>query len=72
VDLRGRRVMTTRHCIRHELGLCPREGAGQKPEDLWLVDDMGRRFRLTFDCAGCHMEVWMGNAEGRERISPRR
>ncbi len=64
VDLRGRRVMTTRHCIRHELGLCPREGGGQKAEDLWLVDDMGRRFRLTFDCAGCHMEVWMGTRDG--------
>ncbi|MCC6353043.1 MAG: U32 family peptidase [Verrucomicrobiae bacterium] len=64
VDLRGRRVMTTRHCIRHELGICPREDGGQKAADLWLVDDRGRRFRLTFDCAGCHMEVWMGTDQG--------
>lgn len=61
VDLRGRRVMRARHCIRHELGLCPKEEGGGGAEDLWLVDDCGRRFRLTFDCAGCHMEVWVGD-----------
>ncbi|HPA16519.1 MAG TPA: U32 family peptidase [Verrucomicrobiae bacterium] len=69
VDLAGRRVMTTRHCIRYELGQCPRESGGGTTEDLWLVDDRGRRFRLTFDCAGCHMEVWLETAEGRTRAA---
>jgi len=62
VNLSGRRVMTTRHCVRHELALCPMEGGDADARDLWLVDDTGRRLRLTFDCARCHMGVWLESA----------
>ena len=69
LDMRGRRVMTTRHCVREQLGMC----GAQAP--LMLVDDEGRRLELRFACAGvgttftlcrraepgrslCRMEVW--------------
>jgi putative protease len=55
LDLAGRRVMTTRYCIREQLGLC---GAGIA-EPLTLIDDEGRRLELRFDCDHCAMEVYL-------------
>jgi 23S rRNA 5-hydroxycytidine C2501 synthase len=61
LDLRGRKVMTTRYCILHQLGLCSREGSARDfAEPLALIDDQGRRLELRFDCAQCEMEVWLG------------
>ncbi len=54
LDMRGRRVMTTRYCIREQLGLCGTPLA----EPLALIDDEGRRLELRFDCGRCEMEVY--------------
>jgi len=59
LDLRGRRVMTTRYCLKQELGLCPRDGGAPVTEPLHLVDDEGHRLELRFDCRRCRMEVWL-------------
>jgi collagenase-like PrtC family protease len=60
MDMRGERVMRTRYCIKHQLGLCGRD-QDQPPlqEPLYLVDEEGRRYRLRFDCAACEMEVFL-------------
>jgi putative protease len=59
LDMSGRKVMTTRYCIKYELGWCPKEGARQRPaEPLMLVDAEGRRLELRFDCRRCVMEVY--------------
>lgn len=62
LDMRGRRVMTTWYCLRHQLGMCPKLGAaGHFREPLYLVDEEGHRFELRFDCAACRMEIiWDG------------
>ncbi len=52
LDMHGRTVMTTRHCIRRALGLCHRPA-----EPLLLVDEEGRRLGLRFACMRCEMEV---------------
>jgi putative protease len=63
LDMHGRRVMTTRTCIKYEMGLCPREPGDQSrrcPAEPWfLVDDEGRRLRLDFRCdeRSCVMEI---------------
>ena len=66
LDLAGRTVMTTRYCLKDELGLCPRESTEEEertetvpPEPWFLVDDEGRRLRLRFRCdeRHCVMEV---------------
>jgi len=46
--------MTTRYCIREQLGLC----CAGVAEPLTLIDDEGRRIELRFDCERCAMEVW--------------
>ncbi|HPG40622.1 MAG TPA: U32 family peptidase [bacterium] len=59
LDMRNRKVMTTRYCLAYQLGVCPKQNpsAGYK-EPLWLVDEQGRRFRLAFNCRDCVMEIF--------------
>jgi putative protease len=58
LDMHGRKVMTTKYCVKYQTGHCPREG---KPpltnEPLFLVDEENRRLRLQFDCKACVMNV---------------
>lgn len=50
-------VMTTRYCIRRELGACLREkNARSLPSPLFLRSESGT-YRLDFDCARCGMKV---------------
>ncbi|MDE6311294.1 MAG: U32 family peptidase [Muribaculaceae bacterium] len=56
------RVMTTRYCLRRELGECLRENCRRRLPDgpLYLRSTEGTsvRYRLKFDCNTCQMEVW--------------
>ncbi|MDD3078266.1 MAG: U32 family peptidase [Paludibacter sp.] len=50
-------LMFTRHCVKNEMGWCPREG--HKPnfrEPLYLTHK-GSRFELIFDCKKCEMQI---------------
>jgi putative protease len=50
-------LMRARYCILHERGLCLKENPVPRPRlPLYLVNPLGR-FRLTFDCASCFMEI---------------
>lgn len=53
------RVMTTRYCLRHELGACLKTPAGrQLPQKLFLkMSDRDTAFELRFDCHRCRMEL---------------
>ncbi|MCM1293336.1 MAG: U32 family peptidase [Bacteroides sp.] len=53
----GTRVMTTRYCLRRELGCCLRTPEGSKmPAELYLQSGP-MRFKLHFDCANCRMHM---------------
>lgn len=50
-------VMTTRYCVRRELGACLRTEDGKKlPSPLFLRNNSGL-YRLDFDCSRCGMRV---------------
>ena len=49
-------LMRTKYCIRHQLGLCPKQGKVKKAEPLFLRNGK-ERLQLTFDCAVCEMTV---------------
>lgn len=51
----GTRVMTTRHCILRELGLCLRGREGKKIKTPLSIESGDIRFTLEFDCARCEM-----------------
>lgn len=54
----GRTVMTTRHCILRELGLCKKEKGNPKNLKFPLsLNYSGGNFRLEFDCDRCEMKV---------------
>ncbi len=56
----GKKVMTTKHCLRYFLGNCPKESAGASfafKEPLYLVYE-GKKYRVNFDCKNCQMEIW--------------
>ena len=55
----GAELMRTRYCIKHELGLCPKQLApSKKPVSgkLFLLNN-GQKFALHFDCAACEMTL---------------
>jgi len=49
-------LMRSKYCIRHELGLCPKQGKVKKAEPLFLRNGK-ERLQLSFDCAVCEMTV---------------
>ena len=49
-------LMRTKYCIRHQLGLCPKQGKVKKAEPLFLRNGK-ERLQLSFDCAVCEMTV---------------
>ena len=58
----GKRVMTTKHCILRELGMCKKKAGGKIPKEPIFLSNEAARLRLFFDCARCGMEVYF---EGR-------
>ena len=62
LDMHGRKVMTTRYCIRHQLGICPKFGKDPRAQEkLYLVDMEGNELELRFDCARCEMQVFLAS-----------
>ena len=62
-------LMTTRYCIKAQLGLCPKLAGGkgvQIHEPLSLADNTGE-YELEFDCRRCEMVVRMGRVSGKKR-----
>lgn len=57
LDLSGRLVMTTKYCLRQEIGLCKGLRSGETAEPLILEDEDGRRFEIRFRCGPCGMEI---------------
>lgn len=56
----GKRLMTMKHCLKYQLGYCPKEkshSAGDFREPLYLHDGI-HRFRLEFDCKSCRMNLY--------------
>jgi len=54
----GEVLMFNKHCIKYELGACPRENPSAKPlhEPLFLVYNT-KRIQLHFDCKHCEMHL---------------
>ncbi|MDO8558887.1 MAG: U32 family peptidase [bacterium] len=59
-DTKGKKLMTTKHCLKHFLGNCPSlqlRISDPHKEPMFLVYN-GRKYRLTFDCQKCQMEIF--------------
>lgn len=56
IPMSGKRILTTKHCIRRATGMCidKNKDAGK----LFLVDERGTRYPVKFDCERCVMEIY--------------
>jgi putative protease len=63
LDMSGQVVMTTKYCLREELGLCGGKGGKSSAEPLILVDEDGREFKVRFRCGRCGMEIFFGQSQ---------
>ena len=54
MDLSGQVVMTTKYCLRRELGLCQTK---TQAEPMTLQDEDGREYEVNFRCGKCGMEI---------------
>lgn len=54
--LTGRKVMTSRHCILRELGMCLKENGAKNKMPLYLESGKAK-YQLKFDCENCEMSL---------------
>lgn len=50
-------VMTTRYCLRCEMGYCLKTSQGARWKSPLHITSANHRFRLDFDCSKCEMKV---------------
>ncbi|MGA2679217.1 MAG: U32 family peptidase [Sedimentisphaerales bacterium] len=60
LDLSGQVVMTTKYCLRQELGLCGGRDAKTHTEPMILLDEDDREYEVNFRCGKCGMEIIFG------------
>lgn len=59
-DMTGKKVMTTKHCLKYQFDLCSKHRRNDRfKEPLTLIDEQGKRYRLNFNCKDCVMEVYI-------------
>lgn len=63
IDMNGKKVMTTKHCLKYQLGFCQNYNRsnigkiGNAKEPFYLTDEQGKRYLLKFDCKNCVMDI---------------
>lgn len=58
IDMHGKKVMTTRYCLKSELDLCPKQKPKIKTTDTLILTDADRhKLELRFNCENCEMEM---------------
>jgi len=60
------RVMTTKYCIKYELGKCPKyhkETRGSSLKEPLVLKQGELEYKLKFNCKPCEMEIWEKDAE---------
>jgi 23S rRNA 5-hydroxycytidine C2501 synthase len=60
------RVMTTKYCVKYELGKCARfqrQTMGEKLVEPLTLKHGENEYKLKFNCKPCEMEIWEKDAE---------
>ena len=57
-SLVGERVMTTRHCVLRELGMCKKSNPPEGFKEPFFLENEQAKLRLKFDCTRCGMDVF--------------
>ncbi|MCQ2249845.1 MAG: U32 family peptidase [Bacteroidales bacterium] len=61
-NTKGKEVMTTKYCIRREMGYCLKNGTKKAPEDWnskrYILHGAYQDFDLVFNCKDCKMQIF--------------
>lgn len=60
------RVMTTKYCVKYELGKCAsfqKDTMGEKVVEPLILKQGELEYKLKFNCKPCEMEIWEKDAE---------
>lgn len=60
------RVMTTKYCVKYELGKCvrfQRDTMGEKVVEPLVLKHGENEYKLKFNCKPCEMEIWEKDAD---------
>ena len=60
------KVMTTKYCVKYEIGKCPvyqRDTMGDKIKEPLVLKQGDIEYKLKFNCKPCEMEIWEKDAE---------
>jgi 23S rRNA 5-hydroxycytidine C2501 synthase len=50
-------LMFTKHCIKFEMGWCPKEGYNATFKEPLFLRNNDQEYKLTFDCKACEMRI---------------
>lgn len=59
-NMLGKRVMTTKHCLKYLFDLCPKQNKNiskKFKEPYILIDEYKKEYNLEFDCKSCEMHI---------------
>ena len=56
-DMVGKQVMSTKYCIRNQMGMCNEDKTQNTP--LYLADENKNILKCTFDCKRCGMNIYL-------------
>ena len=54
-DFKNKELMRTKYCIRRALDMCLKKGG--KKEELFLVDEFNKKYKIVFDCKNCENAI---------------
>ena len=58
LSIKNREVMTSKYCIKNQLGLCPKQIPNKRyPEPFRLIDEFNKEYLVEFNCKDCVMNV---------------
>ena len=58
-NLKSKRIMTTKHCLRYLFDLCPKQTKNKIiPKELILIDAHNKKYKLDFDCNKCELHIY--------------
>lgn len=65
IPLDGKRVFSSRYCLRNELGVCSKTNPSNIPPLPWHLEQLenGNKFKVEFDCAKCSMYLYCEDEE---------
>ncbi len=63
INMNGKKVMTTKYCLRYELGICPKQGKTNNADDLILESRERDTYNVKFECSKCGMEIFYESVE---------